>query len=470
MTNTAIPAIPPWKSLLAVASGTFMATLDASIVNVALPTVSADLHSPLTDVQWAITAYLLTISSLLTLFGRLGDNQGKGRIYGLGFLLFTAASIMCGSAPGIWWLVAARTLQGVGAAMIMANGPAILMVTFPGTTRGRALGSLGAVVALGTMTGPGLGGYLVGAFGWRAIFYVNIPVGILGYLLAKAYLPNERAKELRRIDPLASALFACGVASLLLALTRGHDFGWTSPVILGGFTISVASLSLFFRRDRHSLHPALDMDLLSYWPFLSGLLAASMAFMAMFSNILLMPFYLHEVLGLPPTRVGLILSAMPLAMGMVAPFSGYLSERINHALLTTAGLCVSAVALIHNAMLTTTSPIFAPVLGQALLGIGFGLFQSPNNNSIMSTAPMDKSGLAGGLLALMRNLGMVSGAAAAVTIFEGFRGPLVTDVSLNAQHFMSGFRAALIFGAGVALTAAYLSFARKKRLESILDQ
>ncbi|MEN6328173.1 MAG: MFS transporter, partial [Syntrophomonas sp.] len=215
-----------WYVLGTVSIGTFMSTLDSSIVNVALPTMSGQLHSELSTLQWAVTAYLLTISSLLPVFGRTADLLGRRKVYSLGFLIFTLGSILCGSAQNIWFLVGTRVLQAVGASMLMANSAAIITAIFPFQERGKALGLTGTVVALGSMTGPALGGILIGLTGWRSIFYINLPIGIIGYMAALSILPkDEPRKEKEKFDFIGASLFSAGMISVLFAINNGEDWG-----------------------------------------------------------------------------------------------------------------------------------------------------------------------------------------------------------------------------------------------------
>jgi EmrB/QacA subfamily drug resistance transporter len=210
-----------WYVLATVSVGTFMSTLDSSIVNVALPTISGSLHSQLSTLQWVVTSYLLTISSLLPVFGRTADLLGRKKIYSLGFLIFTLGSILCGLATNIWFLVGTRVLQAIGASMLMANSAAIITATFPSEERGKALGLTGTVVALGSLTGPALGGLLIGFLNWRAIFYINLPIGIIGFLAARWILPvDEIRKGQESFDFTGALAFTAGMVCLLLGINR----------------------------------------------------------------------------------------------------------------------------------------------------------------------------------------------------------------------------------------------------------
>lgn len=450
-----------WRAFSVAASGTFMATLDSGIVNTALPTVAQDFAASLPEVQWTVAGYFLVISCLLPLFGRMGDMYGRRRMYSLGFLTFTASSLLCGAAPNLLALVAARVLQGVGAAMLMANGPAIIMAAFPGATRGRALGVIGMTVALGALSGPGLGGLLIQSFGWRSIFYVNLPIGMAGLWLTRRFLPPLERLHDESLDLPGAGLFAVAMTGLLLAMTHGRDWGWTSPVVLGCLGLAVVAFPCFVLWERRVSHPMIDLSLFGIWPFLSGNIVAFLAFMSMFANAILLPFYLQEQLHLSPVMTGGVLSTLPLAMAVAAPVSGWLSERMNFATLTTLGLAVICSGLLGQSLLRPDTPLWRVFLGQVVIGLGVGIFMSPNNNSVLTSAPQDKIGLVGGFLALVRNVGMVSGIAAAITVFGVAQGHAAASGLGSQDAFITGFRAALTAGAVFSGLACCLSFFRR---------
>jgi EmrB/QacA subfamily drug resistance transporter len=460
-----------WLIFGVTAIGTFMSTLDASIVNVALPEISASLHSPLPLVQWVVSAYLLSICCLLPLFGRAGDMFGRRRIYSLGVVVFTIGSVFCGSAFSIFALIAARIAQGVGAAMLMSNAPAIVAATFTGPDRGRALGMVGMIVALGSMTGPTVGGFLVDALGWKSIFYVNVPIGIFGVLAALALLPKQERLYQEAFDFIGAILFAVAISFFLLIVSHGQEWGWSSPTVIGLGVTAVLTFSAFIYQEKHTLSPMIDLKLFEIWTFLSGNITGLLSFMAIFCNTMLLPFYLASILHLPPAQIGLLMTPFPLLLVVVAPISGYLSEQINPAILSGIGLVVTTVGLAFIGTLDGQSTLLAVVLGQALLGLGNGLFQSPNNNSVMSSVPLAKLGIAGGINALVRNVGMVCGIAFSVSIFENRHAAAVSGIltpspSQEITAFLYAYHIALTFGACLAGISALLSFYRSKHIKA----
>ncbi|MDR3542887.1 MAG: MFS transporter [Desulfosporosinus sp.] len=466
--STLVKASPRyrWYILATTSIGTFMSTLDSSIVNVALPTISGKLHTDLSIIQWVVTAYLLTISSLLPVFGRIADLFGRKRVFSWGFLIFTLGSALCGLAPNIWFLIGMRILQAVGASMLMANSAAIVTANFPSKERGRALGLTGTVVALGSLTGPALGGILVGLLNWRSIFYINLPIGILGYLSAQIILPLDKPQDNNETFDFAGALlFTFGMTSLLFAVNNGQDWGWSSSPILSGLLLGTLLLVLFFYTELRVHNPMINLALFKIRPFFIGNITGFLSYVAMFANTMLMPFYLQHVLNYNPTQIGLLMTAFPLTMAIASPLSGQASDRIGPIVLTTSGLFVTALGLLYLSTLTTTSLYWQIIPGLSLMGIGTGLFQSPNNSSVMSSVPPAKLGVAGGINALVRNVGMVIGIAFSVSLFENRQVTLLASVNTptlvqQLYAFVGAYHTVMLAAMGVSILAALISLNR----------
>ena len=456
-----------WYILATVSVGTFMATLDSSIVNVALPTISGQLQADLATLQWVVTAYLLTISSLLPVFGRIADLLGRRRVFSFGFLIFTLGSILCGLAPNIWVLIGMRILQAIGASMLMANSAALIMANFPPKERGRALGLTGTVVALGSLTGPALGGILVGLLDWRSIFYINLPIGILGYLAARIILPHDHSQQNKEtFDYVGAFFFTTGMISLMFAISNGQSWGWSSFPILTGLVLGALLLGLFFHTETRVKNPMIDLSMFRIRPFFIGNITGLLSFIAMFANVMLMPFYLQHVLNYSPAQVGLVMTFFPLMMMIIAPLSGHASDRIGPVILTTSGLLVTALGFFYLSTLTTTSLFWQIVPGPLLIGLGAGLFQSPNNSSVMSSVPPNKLGVAGGISALVRNVGMVIGIAYSVSLFQNRESLLLAGVNNPTQlqqvtAFIGAYHIVMLASMSIALLAALISLNRK---------
>jgi EmrB/QacA subfamily drug resistance transporter len=447
-----------WLVLLTVGVGTFMSALDGSVVNAILPVVQAYFKTDVATVEWVVTIYLLMVSGLLLTFGRIGDLRGNKTVYMWGFVIFTVGSALSGFSPTPAFLIASRALQALGAAMLFANSPAILTKTFPGKQRGQALGLQGTMTYLGLTTGPFLGGWLAGRFSWHSVFFINVPVGLLAIWLSWRVIPNDLPSERReQFDLYGSFTFMAGLVTLLFALNRGQEWGWFSPLILGLLACSIFILSLFVWIELRTPAPMLDLSLFKSRVFNTAAISPVLNYIAVYSLLFLMPFYLIQGRGLSPAQAGLILTAQPLVMAIMAPFAGTFSDRIGAQIPTTLGMLVMAVGLFMLSRLTPDISIVYVVTGLAISGLGSGMFVAPNNSALMGAAPRNRQGIASGVLALARNVGMVLGV--------GLTGAVFTTMLAHGQGnepviIVRAVAAGLLFAAGMALLAAISSFAR----------
>ncbi|HET7011735.1 MAG TPA: DHA2 family efflux MFS transporter permease subunit [Anaerolineales bacterium] len=397
--------------MLAVGMGIFLSTIDGSIVNVALPTLAREFASPFSSVEWVVLGYLLTVATLLLSMGRLGDMLGKKQVYQTGFAVFTLGSVLCSLSPSIGALIGFRIFQAMGAAMVLSLGTAILTEAFPPSERGKALGMSGTMVSIGIVVGPVLGGWILDVASWPWIFLVNLPVGIVGLLVVGRFVPSFRPPRTGRFDiPGAASLFA-GLLSFLLALTEGPHLGFAEPRVLALFAASAIMIGVFITIERRTPHPMIDLNLFRVGLFSVNLVTGSLAFIALSGLLLLMPFYLENILGHPPRLIGLLMGAIPAGLGVTAPLSGALSDRVGTRPITVAGLGVLVLGYLGLTGLGASTSPLGFLTRSAPIGIGMGLFQSPNNSAIMGTAPRERLGVASGMLALTRLLGQVTGIA-----------------------------------------------------------
>jgi len=393
-----------------------MATLDGSIVNIALPSMQQDFGVGLTSVEWVVLAYLLVVGSLLLPVGRLGEVLTFKRVYLVGFTIFTLASVLCGAAPGLELLVVFRVIQAVGAAMIMAMGPAIVARTFPASERGRALGLNAVSVSLGLSLGPVLGGLLTEFGTWRAIFLINLPIGVLAIAWAARILPAETRGRGQSFDLRGAALSGLALFALLLALSRGQEWGWTSPATIGLLLASSVLGVAFVVTERAALQPLLDLALLRIRPFVAGLASVIVAFSGLFTATFLLPFLLERGSGLTPLQTGLLLATVPISMAIVAPFSGAASDRWGPRLIASSGMAGMVLALLSLTQLPTDFSAPELIWRLALLGVGQGLFMSPNSSAVLGSVPRRRIGTASGTLAQMRVVGQSLGIALSAAI------------------------------------------------------
>ena len=439
----------PWLVVGTVCIGAFMGQLDASIVTMAFPDLRLDFGSSLASVQWVGQAYLLVLVGLLLAVGRYADMVGRKLLYTYGFAVFVAGSALCGLAPSLPWLIAFRALQGVGAAMFQANSVAILVGAVPKGRVGRAIGVQGAAQALGLALGPAIGGLLIGAGGWRLIFYVNVPVGVVGVALAWLLIPRSRDLAARgRFDWAGLALFAPAVCSFLLGLSEGQHFGWGSAPVLCLFGAAFIFGALFVTRERHASLPMLRLDLFRRLPFSAGVASGLLSYLVLFGALTVVPFYLELAHGERPGTAGLELLVLPLGLGITAPVAGRMAERFGARPLTVGGM-VLAAAMLVTSTLVDGNPAFV-LVALALVGVGLGAFTPPNNAAIMGAAPPAFSGLASGVLNMTRGLGTSLGLAVAGVAYT-----VGTSSSLTrAGQAIAGYRyAALVLGATAALAA-----------------
>jgi EmrB/QacA subfamily drug resistance transporter len=398
-----------WLVLSAVSIGTFMATLDGSIVNIALPSIGRAFGIDLATVEWVVVAYLLVIGSLLLPFGRLGEVVSFRNVYLAGFAVFTAASVLCGLAPGIGALVGFRALQGVGGAMLMAMGPAIVARTFGPGERGRALGINALSVSIGLSLGPALGGLLTELGSWRAIFLVNAPIGLVAIAWAARILPADRPGRRESFDIPGAALASAGLLALMLALNQGGTWGWTSTPTVGLLLLAAGLGIAFVAVERRTAAPMMDLRLFRVRAFSAGLASVFVAFAGLFTATFLLPFLLQEGSGLTPLEAGILITPIPIAAAVVAPFSGSLSDRIGPRLPASIGIALLAAGLLS---LTTLPPEFTPLdlaWRLVLIGVGQGLFMSPNSSAVLGAVPRPRLGTASGMAAETRVVGQALG-------------------------------------------------------------
>lgn len=468
-------ATHPRAVIALVLTGLFMTTLDASIVNIGLPTMARAFDLPLSGtVEWVVIGYLVVAASLLLTVGRLSDMVGHAPVWMTGLGIFTLASVICGAAPSIELLIGARLLQGVGAALVLATGTAMLTDTVPPGKRGRTLGLGALAIALGTSVGPTLGGVITEHLSWRWIFYVNVPVGVVALAAARRYLPRPEARRQGRFDPAGAVLLAVGVAALTLGLSFGVEWGWGSQRVLTALAIGVVALAAGFIVERHVAAPIIDLGLFRNRVFSSAIASMTLSMLALFSVGFLLPFYFEELRGFTPAHAGLLLTPLAFALAVVAPIAGAASDRLGSKLIAPLGLAINAVALFLLAGLDATSSTWDIAWRLALAGVGQGLFQAPNTRALMAAAPPTEQGAASGMLATARIGGQalsvavsgavflaLGGSAGATLLADGVSGgPLSGPAVVLEETFLHGFRAALIVCAAFAAVGALVAMVR----------
>jgi EmrB/QacA subfamily drug resistance transporter len=406
-----------WWAMLGIGLGVLMSTLDASIVNISLPTLVRQLDTDFATIQWVVLSYLLIITSLMLSVARLGDMLGKRKVYLTGLVLFTTGSLLCGLSPGVGWLIGFRALQGTGAVMLTALGTAIITEVFPPSERGRALGIMGSVVSVGIAIGPMVGGVLIGLVGWRSVFLVNVPIGLATFFIVGRVVPPLPPGEGRqRFDVAGGLIMFVVLGCYALGMTLGQGTGFQDGRIVALLAASGLGLIAFLAVEARVRQPMIDLRMFRNVLFSINLLMGFLVFI-LIGGTFIMPFFLELVQGYPTEQVGLMMTIYPVMMGTVAPVAGVLSDRFGSRVISLIGLVLIAAASLLISTLYEGISVIGYLLRLAPLGIGMGMFQSPNNSAIMGTAPREKLGVASGLLALTRTLGQTTGLPLIGTLF-----------------------------------------------------
>lgn len=451
-----------WLILIVLNLFTFMSTLDGSIVNIALPVLVKQLHLPMAQVEWVTTGYLMAICSAVLFFGKLGDIAGKIRIFKIGTVIFILGSLLCGLSASLPLLIASRVIQAIGASMTMANSQGIVTDIFPATERGKALGLIGTFVSLGSIAGPSLGGIIVSTLGWEYIFWVNVPIGLIAIVLGWKVLPKDLIRVKAKIDLPGSLLFAVFIVTLFAGMLLGQQVGYGDSRIISALAAAAAAFIVFLIVELRRSQPLLQLSLFKNPLFSLSILCAFLVFVANFCFNIIAPFYAQNMLNLSPFYAGFLLMLFPISMVIVAPLSGALSDKIGSEFLTFAGLIVMVIAQFGLARLHDGSAVALVGVWIAMLGIGSGLFQSPNNSLIMSTVPRTQLGSAGSVNSLVRNVGMVVGITIATSILfnvmsskAGYR---VTDlIPGRPDVFLSGMHVVFMTSSAICLVSALLT-------------
>lgn len=447
----------PWLVVAAVCVGAFMGQLDASIVTLALPAMRDDFGSSLASVQWVALIYLLVLVGSVSAVGRIADVAGRKLLYVYGFALFTLASLGCALSGSLAVLLAMRVAQALGAALLQANSVALIRTTMGAAQLNRAIGIQGAAQALGLALGPAVGGVLIGAGGWRLVFYVNLPAGAIGIVLGLLLLPRTRIRAPRApFDVVGLALLVPATASLLLSLS-----------VLGrsGPTVSVASLAIaalilllaFARWERRCPSPLVDVRLFERGgTFTAGILSGLLAYLVLFGVLLVSPLYL-EVRSMSTATAGLLITVLPLALGIVAPLAGIAADRFGAAPITTLGLGIATLGLVVGVVVPPSPIVLIVVLATA--GVGLGAFTPANNATVARAGRDDQAGMVSGLLNMTRGVGTALGVALAGATFSLAAAGGGRDVGVQAAA--TGWRATMLMlaiaaGTGVLVCALQL--------------
>ncbi|MCM0583313.1 MFS transporter [Weissella diestrammenae] len=463
MNQTQLSTRRIWLVLLAIGMFTFMSTLDSSIINIALPVISKDLNIPMNQATWSVSIYLIMISGLLTLFGNLGDQMGKIRIFKWGTYVFTFGSMLAGINLGLPFLLFARVVQAIGAAMTMSNSFGISTTIAPQKMRARAMATIAMFVSLGAIAGPAVGGLILSILPWSYIFWINVPLGIVTIILGAFLFPaSEGSEEPLSVDWVGVALLFFLITTFFVGLNIGQENGFFSMLPILSYGLTLLLLMGFIYWEQRVSKPLLDLSIFKIKLFTLSILTSFLVFASGFFINVLLPFYLQNLRGVAPGEAGLYMMAYPAAMLIGAPISGAVADKFDRENVTLFALTGITIGMAGWLFIDAHSPLFMVVILGAWTGLGTAFFNSPNNAITMSNAPAAQLGVAGSLNALARNLGMVSGTTAVTTALylsmsQQIGHQVVTYPVGKPEVFVQGMHFAMVFGLLLVIIAWLLT-------------
>lgn len=459
-----------WPVFILVTAGVFLSTMDSSMVNVALPSIMRSFSSTLIQTQWVVLIYLLTITVSLLFWGITADHLGTNSVYLTGVGTFALGSVCCSLAPGLSWLIGFRFIEGLGAAMMMAAGPAIIRDVFPRNSLGKALGLVGIATSIGLMSGPVVSGFLISSYSWRAIFLVTLPVSsfvlITGFFVLMKKKVISAPGRNREFDWKGAFFWALLISSIIL---YGHYLPALSVALkIGGFFVLLFLSVLFVWSEKTRKSTLLPLHLFAKNYYHIGLITSAISFATLFVVLILMPFYLDYIKGLSADLIGLVMMAVPVTLFVASPTAGLLYDRFGSRYLTTGGLLLSCAALLSLTQLETGTSLIHIFWRLSLLGLGQSIFLAPNTASLLTRSRDADAAVTSGLLATSRNLGMLVGAAFAGIVFAAWFGYFAGGTALRdfqpeqAPSFMLAFRFTLFCTALFSIAAAAISWQRER--------
>jgi len=465
-------------TVIIVALGTFMASFDINATNVALPLIQASFHTSIAAVEWVVVAYLLTLCATQLTLGRVSDMYGLKKIYVIGFIGFTLSSLLCGLSTNIGMLIVFRVVQALAASMLTSTGSAIVTNAVPSINRGKALSMTAIAVAVATCAGPSFGGLLASYFGWNSIFFINIPIGIIGTILSIRIIKKDTPKENVKFDPIGSLLIMFALVMILLPLDMISKASVNPVFIVGSLIVGVLLIAIFIMYEMKCDHPILNLNLFKNRIFTASNFAAAFFFMCQFMMVFLSPYYLQNQRLLSPSVAGLIMLPMSLGMMITAPISGAISDRFDSRIISCAGLGILAAAILGYGTFHASTSFVLLLAGNAFFGIGSGFFNTPNNSAVMGSVPAENRGIAGATLGTMRNIGMVLGEAIAAALLSSNISYATTKLSAQGVHgilltqgaFSYAMRITCFVAVCCALVALALSLVRGKVNKSELSK
>jgi EmrB/QacA subfamily drug resistance transporter len=458
MQRLVTPENKKWWTLAAVSVGLFMIMLDNTVVNVALPSMQRSLHLSLADLEWVVAGYALTFAAFMLTGGKLADLLGRRLIFMVGLVVFTGASLACGLAPNGGFLIGARVVQGLGGALMNPATLSIIAATFAPRERGKAIGIWAGVSAMALAIGPLVGGLLTEHINWSWIFFINVPVGIIGLITAPLLISESRDMSLHQTPDVPGLVTsAIGLFSLTYALIEGNSFGWGSTRILGALALAAASLIAFVALERRQRAPMLDLSLFKNRTFSGANTAMLFVGLAMFGTFLYLTLYMQNVAGYSPVKSGATFLPMTILVILVAPQAGRLSDRFGSRWFVGIGMTLLSVMLLYFSRLGATTTFWELLPGLILGGVGMGLTMTPMTAAAMSSVPIDKAGVGSAVLNSMRQVGGSLGIAVMGAIVAHVAATSLAAGDTQTFAFLNGFHDALRVASGIAFAGAIVA-------------
>ena len=442
-----------WWTLAAVSFGLFMIMLDNTVVNVALPAIQEDLGTGLSELQWIVTGYALTFAALMLIGGKLADAYGRRLIFVIGIVIFTGASLWCGLADSGNMLIAARVLQGAGAALMNPATLSIIAATFPPKERGMAIGIWAGTAALALAIGPLVGGLLTEHLSWHWIFFVNIPVGAVAIAASFLFIKESRDDTHESLDLPGLGTSALGLFALTYGLIEANAYGWTSARIVGSFVVAVVALASFVQIERRRRSPMLDLTLFRSGTYAGANVSMLLVALAMFGIFFFVSLYMQNILGYSAVQAGAAFLPMTVLIILVAPFAGKASDKYGSRWLMTIGMVLLGVQLLYLSQMGADSTFWNLLPGFIVGGFGMALTMTPTAAAATRAVPVEKSGVGSAVLNAMRQVGGSVGIALMGAIVAA-----QTKGNPGVDGFMAGFERALIVAAGIAFAGSIVAF------------
>lgn len=454
-----------WIIFIVSAIGGFLAMMDSNTVNVALYEIAQNFNITISSAQWAVTSYILILSTFLTLFGKLNDLISRKNLYALGYLVFALGALFNTLSFNLITLIIARIIQALGASILLSNNYAIISSIFKGNERAKALGFSTALMALAGMSGPMIGGFLMHYVSWRAIFVPSIIIGLIGAYYSLKFIPEIIHKSEFKFDYLGMIYQLIAILSMLLVIAKGHNWGWGSNRIICLSVIFIIFSIIFYFREKSITYPVINFELFKSKVFSYGNFALLIAYFALFTNALLFPFYTQQVLEETPLMTAVLILPFSLMFMIMALLNGKMTKKLHSSILMTTGTILIILGYIiftfTTDKLTTANAIYI-IIAQALIGAGSGCYQPSVNALIVSVAPMGKMGIASGILAMFRNVGMLLGITISVSIFDFVKHNSLLKGANEIQAFVDGYHGAIYWAIFFGIICAVLSYMSHK--------